>query len=153
MVRPRPETKFRPEDRRPVGFPAIGALLVFGAAMAALAGTSLIWRGGFLEPMWRLNRDAYQKLAPLGAVVGIAFVLLSGMLAAAGIGWFRRRRWGWVLTVIIIATQLLGGVANFLTRDFIGGATGIIMAGALLWYLLQPAVQAFFRSRVGSKEF
>ena len=114
--------------------------------MAALAATSLIWQGTFLESMWRLNPDAYQKLAPLGVVVGIAFVFLSAMLAAAGIGWFRRRFWGWVLAVATIATQVLGGVVNFLTRDFIGGATGIIIAGALLWYLLQPAVRAFFRT-------
>jgi len=146
MVRPRHETKLRPEGRPPLGFTAIGAFLFFGAGMAALAATSLIWRGTFLEPMWRLNPDAYQKLAPLGAVVGIAFVLLSAMLAAAGIGWFRRRFWGWVLAVAIIAAQVLGGVVNLLRRDFISGAIGIIIAGALLWYLLQPAVRAFFRT-------
>jgi len=146
MVRPLHETKLRPEGRPPLGFAAIGAFLFFGSGMAALAATSLIWRGTLLEPMWRLNPDAYQKLAPLGAVVGMAFVFLSAMLAAAGIGWFRRRFWGWVLAVAIIATQVLGGVVNLLRRDVIGGATGIIIAGALLWYLLQPAVRAFFRT-------
>jgi hypothetical protein len=49
--------------------------------------------------------------------VGIAFLFLSAVLAAEGIAWLRRRLWGWWLAVIVIATQVLGNLANiFLGR-------------------------------------
>jgi hypothetical protein len=40
---------------------AIGVFLFFGAVMASLAGTTLIWRGTFLDHMWVLNALAYNS--------------------------------------------------------------------------------------------
>jgi hypothetical protein len=37
----------------------------------------------------------------------------------AGIGWFRRRLWGWRLVVVIIATQVLGDVVSFVRGDLL----------------------------------
>ena len=128
----------------PRGVSAIGIFLFFGATMAALAGTTLIWRGTALDRVWVLNATAYRQLAPLGRIVGILFLVLSATLAAAGTGWFRRRLWGWRLAVGIIATQLLGDLVNFLMGDFVRGGTGFAIAGALLLYLLRPKVRAAF---------
>ena len=128
----------------PRGVSAIGIFLFFGATMAALAGTTLIWRGTALDRVWVLNATAYRQLAPLGRIVGILFLVLSATLAAAGTGWFRRRLWGWRLAVGIIATQVLGDLVNFLMGDFVRGGTGIAIAGALLLYLLRPEVRAAF---------
>lgn len=79
-----------------------------------------------------------------GPGVGIAFLLLSGLMAIAGIGWFRRRHWGWRLAVAIIAVQVLGDLVNFLRGDFILGRIGSITAGALLWYLFSENVKKIF---------
>lgn len=128
----------------PRGVSAIGIFLFFGATMASLAGTTLIWRGTALDRVWVLNATAYRQLAPLGRIVGILFLVLSATLAAAGTGWFRRRLWGWRLAVGIIATQVLGDLVNFLMGDFVRGGTGIAIAGALLLYLLRPEVRAAF---------
>jgi hypothetical protein len=128
----------------PRGVSAIGIFLFFGATMAALAGTTLIWRGTALDRVWVLNATAYRQLAPLGRIVGILFLVLSATLAAAGTGWFRRRLWGWRLAVGIIATQVLGDLVNFLMGDFVRGGTGFAIAGALLLYLLRPEVRAAF---------
>ena len=122
----------------------MGIFLFFGATMASLAGTTLIWRGTALDRVWVLNATAYRQLAPLGRIVGILFLVLSATLAAAGTGWFRRRLWGWRLAVGIIATQLLGDLVNFLMGDFVRGGTGFAIAGALLLYLLRPEVRAAF---------
>jgi hypothetical protein len=40
------------------------------------------------------------------------FLLLSGSMAVAGVGWIRRRYWGWRLTVVRIATQVLGDLVT-----------------------------------------
>jgi len=126
------------------GFTAVGIFFFFGAIMASLAATTLLWRGTALDRLWALNPIAYKQLAPWGSMVGVFFLLLGAALTAAGIGWFRRRVWGWRLAVVIIATQVLGDVVNCVRGDFLRGGTGVIIAGALLMFLLQPKIKATF---------
>jgi hypothetical protein len=127
-----------------LGFTAVGIFLLFGATMASLAATTLLWRGTLLDRLWDLNPIAYKQLAPLGNTIGILFLLLGAALTAAGIGWFRRRLWGWRLAVVIIATQVLGGVVNCVRGDLLRGGTGFIIAAALLLFLLQHKVRTAF---------
>jgi hypothetical protein len=126
------------------GFTEIGIFLFFGAVMASLAATTLLWRGTALDRVWALNPTAYKQLAPLGRIVGILFLGLGAALIAAGIGWFRRRLWGWRLAVVIIFTQVLGDVVNCVRGDWLRGGTGVIIAGALLLFLLRPRTRATF---------
>jgi hypothetical protein len=126
------------------GFTAIGIFLFFGAIMAILAATTLLWRGTALDRVWTLNPGAYKQLAPLGRWVGIAFLLLGSALSTAGLGWFRHRLWGWRLAVVIIAVQVLGDVYSCVRGDWLRGGTGVIIAGALLLYLLQGRIRAAF---------
>ena len=101
------------------GFTAIGVFLFFGAVMASLAATTLLWRGTALDRVWALNPIAYKQLAPLGGAVGVLFLLLGAALTTAGIGWFRRRLWGWRLAVVIIAIQVLGDLVNCVSGDWL----------------------------------
>ena len=126
------------------GFTAIGICLFLGAVMASLAGTTLLWRGTALDRLWALNPTAYKQLAPLGGIVGIFFLVLGAALITAGIGWFRRRLWGWRLALVIVSTQVLGDVVNCVRGDWLRGGTGAIIAGALLLFLLQPRIRATF---------
>lgn len=132
------------DDGKPPGFAAIGVFLFFGGAMAGLAATTLLLPGTPLDRAWTLNPTAYTQLSPLGTKVGILFLLLTVALAASGIGWFRRRLWGWRLAVAIVGTQILGDVVNLVRGDLLRGGTGVIIAGALLLYLLRPRVRAGF---------
>jgi hypothetical protein len=133
-----------PSRRAPTGFLAIGMFLFFGATMASLAATTLLWPGTALDRLWILNPTAYKHLAPLGGRVGILFLLLSAALIAAGIGWFRRRLWGWRLAVGIITTQVLGDVVNCVRGNWLGGGTGVLIAGALLLFLLRSRFKNSF---------
>ena len=129
---------------KPRGFTAIGVFLFFGAVMATLAATSLLRRGTPLDRLWALNPTAYNQLAPLGGIVGIFFLALAATLMTAGIGWFRRRLWGWRLAVAIIATQVLGDFVNCVRGDWLRGGTGVIIAGVLLLFLFKPRIRAAF---------
>jgi len=126
---------------------AIGVFLYFGAIMACLMGTPLIWRGTLLDHMWALNAPAYKQLSPFGKTVGIPFLVLSAALAAAGVGWFGRRLWGWRLTVVAIAIQILGDLVGIFMGHFVRGATGVTITGGLLFYPLRPEVRAAFVAR------
>jgi hypothetical protein len=130
--------------RKPGGFNAIGIFLFFGAVMAGLAAITLLWQRTPLDRLWVLNQMAYNRLVPMGRTVGILFLLLSVALAMAGIGWFRRRPWGWRLAVVIIATQVVGDLVNCVRGDLLRGATGVIVAGALLLFLWRPKVRDSF---------
>jgi hypothetical protein len=125
---------------------AVGIFLLFGSTMALLAGVTLAWKGTALDRIWLLNPFAYQRLAPSGRLVGIAFLFLSTLLAIAAVGWFKRRRWGWWLTVAIIATQVLGNAVNLDLGHVLEGATGVLIAGFLLFYLTRPRVRTAFPS-------
>jgi hypothetical protein len=128
------------------GIIAVGVFLFFGAAMALLAGSTLIWRGTILDPTWVINAAAYARLAPFGKRIGIPFLLLGAILTVAGTGWFRRRVWGWQLAVAVIATQVVADLANAFLGDIVRGVIGFVIAGALLFYLLRPEVRSAFAS-------
>ena len=112
--------------------------------MAALAATTLLWPGSVLDRVWVLNQAAYRQLLPLGRSIGLLFFLLSVLLAFSSIGWFKHRLWGWRLAVAVIATQVAGDFINLVRGDLLRGGTGLIIAGALLIYLLRPRVRAAF---------
>jgi hypothetical protein len=133
-----------PSRKAPTGFPAVGIFLFFGATMASLAATTLLWPSTALDRLWVLNPKAHEQLAPLGGTVGTLFLVLGVALTAAGIGWFRRRLWGWRLAVGIIATQVVGDVVNCVRGDWLRGGTGVVIAGALLLFLLSPKIRAAF---------
>jgi len=80
----------------------------------------------------------------MGSAGGSLFLLLSATLATAAIGWFQRCLWAWRLAIAIIATQVVGDFFNLVRGDMLGGAVGVTIAGALLYYLLRPSVREAF---------
>jgi Na+/melibiose symporter-like transporter len=112
--------------------------------MAALAGTTLLVPRTTLDSAWALNPSAYQQLTSIRNVAGPLFLLLSLLLIFSAVGWFRRRRWGWILAVAIISTQIIGDVVNLLRGDWQRGTVGVIVAGTLLLYLFTPGIRADF---------
>jgi hypothetical protein len=123
---------------------AVGVFLVFGACMSGLAGSTLVWQGTLLDRVWVLNPEAYRRLAPLGGTVGPLFLLLSATMVMTAVGWFQRRRWGWALATAIISTQVAGDCINLVRGDFLRGGIGLMIASALLVFLLRPKVHNLF---------
>ena len=128
----------------PRGIMGVGIFLLFGTAMAFLAGTTLVWPGTALDHAWALNQPAHRELAPFGRMIGIPFLLLGATLLTAAVGWFRRALWGWRLAVALIAAQVIGNIVNLFLGHIAEGATGFAIATALLAYLLLPRVKTVF---------
>ena len=134
------------EAQRPRGFVAIGLFFVFGATMAAYAAVTLLKPGTFLDALWALNKRGHAGLMVLGKSAALLFIVLSTLLAMAAAGWFRRRYWGWLLGVTIIAINALGDLVNVARGEAIKGAAGVAIAGLLLMYMTRPRIRTYFRS-------
>jgi dolichol kinase len=122
----------------------MGIFLFLGSSMAALAAFTLLWRGTLVDRVWKLNPSAYSQLLSHPRSFGCGFGLLSLALFVAGYGWFRQRFWGWNLAVVIVSMQVLGDAANCIRGDYGRGVIGLLIAGALLAYLLSPGVKNTF---------
>ena len=133
-------------EQSTVGMQAITAFLVFAMLMACFAGATLIWRGTVLERAWALNPQAYARLAAMGRSPAILFLILAALLAAAAVGWVKRRFWGWLLVVLIISGQILGAAVNAFFGEPIRGLAGFAIAGGLLMYLGRSKVRSRFAS-------
>src|SRR5277367_6229185 len=124
------------------GLIAMGAFLLFGATTATLAGFMLLFPGTILEPLWKLNPMAGEQLHQLGPA--IAFLALGAVMLVTAIGWMKSRFWAWALAVVIIASQVVGDLANAIRGQYLQGAVGVLIAGALLIYLVRPKVRTAF---------
>ena len=112
--------------------------------MAFLAAVTLTWRGTVLDRVWALNPTGHLQLSALGGKAGMLFAILGVILAAAGIGWFKKFLWAWRLAILLIATQVIANIGNILLGRTLEGVIGIIASGTLLFYLRWRRVRAVF---------
>jgi hypothetical protein len=129
---------------RPRGFQAIGIFFIFGAAMAGYAAFTLLLPGTALDALWALNKEAHAELVLVGGIAGGMFIVLSGVLAGAAVGWLRRRTWGWWLGVVIVSINAAGDLANLARGEVVKGAVGVAIAGGLLIYVTRAGVRGYF---------
>ena len=125
-------------------FTALGIFFYFAMTMALYAGITLLHPGTVLDRLWSLNPDAHRDLLPFRKLAGVLFLLLAAVAATAGLGWFRRRIWGWWLAVVGISTQVLGDCVNLMRGDLLRGGAGLLIGGALLIYLLSDDIKSNF---------
>lgn len=125
-------------------FTAVGFFFYFAMTMASYAAFTLLHPGTVLDRLWVLNPRAHQDLLVFRRPAGVLFVLIAAVAATAGLGWFRRRVWGWRLAVLGICTQVVGDCVNLLRGDFLRGGTGLAIGGALLIYLLSGKIRRNF---------
>jgi hypothetical protein len=133
------------EDQRPRGFVPIGVFFLFGATMAAYAAVTLLKPGTALDRLWALNKTGHLQLATWGKSAGLGFVVLSALMFATAIGWFRRRYWGWLLGTAIIGINATGDLINGVMGEWLKGAVGVAIAGLLLFYMTRVGVRNYFR--------
>ena len=136
----------------PRGFVAVGSFLFFGSSMAALAAFTLLWRGTVLDRVWKLNPLAYSQLLPHARLFGSGFLLLSVALFVAGYGWFRHSLWAWKLAVVIIGLQMFGDGMNCIRGDYFRGLTGLLIASALMLYLLRSGIKLAFSENLNREQ-
>jgi hypothetical protein len=122
----------------------LGLFFAAGSLISLTAGASLLFPGGPLEPMWRLNpsaRDGFGRLGGWSAAL-MAAVCLACALSAFGL--LRGATWGRWVALCVLGLNLLGDATHATLGHDFRAAIGIPVAGALLAYLLSPRVVRYF---------
>ena len=124
----------------PIGMKLLALFFAFGACMCALTIWLLLFPGGALDSLWRLNPEAYAAFQRIGGLSILLMVIVGVACALAAIGLARNAKWGRWLGILILAANLLGDLTNAFVRHDLRTLIGVPIAGAMIFYLakLEP---------------
>jgi uncharacterized membrane protein (DUF2068 family) len=119
----------------------VAAFLFAATAIAAVAGCSLIWPNALLDRLWELNKPGAAAFRNLGAIAGLALLLLGAGTLAAGAGLLQGKRWAWWFAVVLFAIDGAGDVVSLVvTADWLRSAAGMAICSAFLYALSRSRV-------------
>jgi hypothetical protein len=128
---------------------ALAAFFIFGTCASGFSFLTLLAPGTALDVLWRVNPTGHSALRQ-AAEWGIALMgIVSLVCALTARGLWLRRRWGYRLAIAMLAANLLGDVFNAFVLGDRRTLIGLPIAGALIAYLLTPAVRSVFRGEPG----
>jgi hypothetical protein len=122
----------------------LSAFFALGAVISATSLVALLFPGGILEPMWRINPRAREQFQVMGIWGPVLMAVVSTACAAASVGLWRGRRFGYLLGVTLLTVSLLGDLANALLGVEPRAWVGVPVAAALLALLTSRSSRAFF---------
>ncbi|PYK91355.1 MAG: hypothetical protein DME40_06880 [Verrucomicrobia bacterium] len=118
----------------------LALFFAFGACMCALTIWLLLFPGGALDSLWRLNPEAHAAFQRIGGLLILLMVIVGVACALAAIGLARNAKWGRWLGILILAANLVGDLTNAFVRHDLRTLIGVPIAGAMIFYLakLEP---------------
>jgi len=124
----------------PIGRKLLALFFAFGACMCALTIWLLLFPGGALDSLWRLNPEAHAAFQRIGGLLILLMVIVGVACALAAIGLARNAKWGRWLGILILAANLVGDLTNAFVRHDLRTLIGVPIAGAMIFYLakLEP---------------
>ena len=124
----------------PIGMKLLALFFAFGACMCALTIWLLLFPGGALDSLWRLNPEAHAAFQRIGGLLILLMVIVGVACALAAIGLARNAKWGRWLGILILAANLLGDLTNAFVRHDLRTLIGVPIAAAMIFYLakLEP---------------
>ena len=124
------------EQRIPLGIKLLSAFFAFGAAMCVLTIVMLLFPGGALEPIWRLNPEAHATFQSIGKLSILLMLIVGVGCGAAAFGLAKRTRWGTPLALSILSINLVGDLLNAFVRHDPRTLIGLPIGGAMIAYLV-----------------
>ena len=119
----------------PIGIKLLALFFAFGACMCALTMGLLLFPGGPLDSLWRLNSEAHSAFQWIGRSSILLMAIVGVACASAGIGLARNATWGRWLGILILAVNLVGDLTNAFVRHDLRTLVGVPIAGAMIFYL------------------
>lgn len=132
------------QARRLGGLFLVAVFFAIATCILVGVGLTLLTPGSKLEIIWRIYPARRALLMPYRFWLGPGFLLLAIVMASASIGCFRHRIWGWWLAMGIFLVNGLSDAVQILLGRFLEGGIGVLVAGAVLFYLSRPKVRGAF---------
>lgn len=131
-------------EPRPLGVAVLTVFCVVATVIALSSAVSLLWPGGPLEPMWRLNPPARAGFASMGpwAIVLLGTVAIASAFSAVGL--WRGREWGRRVVVAGIALNALADLTNAVVQHDARTLIGVPVAAVVIAYLCSRPVRRYF---------
>ncbi len=123
-------------QRVPLGIKLLSAFFAIGAVICLITIIALLFPGGPLEPIWRLNPDAHTAFQQIGRWSILLMFVVGLACASAAIGLATRARWGRQLALGILIVNLIGDLLNAFARHDLRTLIGLPIGGAMIAYLL-----------------
>jgi len=125
----------------------LALFFAFGACMCALTIWLLLFPGGALDSLWRLNPEAHAAFQRIGGLLILLMVIVGVACALAAIGLARNAKWGRWLGILILAANLVGDLTNAFVRHDLRTLIGVPIAGAMIFYLAKLEAQMTKKGR------
>lgn len=123
---------------RPTGVTILAVLAIIGAVFALFGGLASLAGGAIL------GATGAGGVGGFVAVMGIFLIAMGILYAAAAYGLFKRQRWAWYLAMAGAALGAVLALLNLAGGDVFSALVGLVLNGVVIWYLLNPDVQAWF---------
>lgn len=130
---------------RPRRISALSLFFGFGAAISFLCVIALLFPGGLLEPMWRLNPRAHSAFVSMGPWAIALLVPLSAACGITGAGLWYLKSWGYYLAIVLLLCNLIGDLYNTISGTEPRAAIGIPVVITILFFITRPAIRSIFR--------
>ena len=130
--------------RRLLGVTLLSIFFLFGALMCLVTVIALIFPGGLLDPLWRLNPDAHRAFQRIGGWAILLMAIAGTACLLSAIGLATRARWGRQLAVGVLAVNLVGDAVAAVLRHDPRTLIGLPIGGAMILYLLSGRVLRYF---------
>jgi hypothetical protein len=119
----------------PLGIKAIALFFAFGTGMSALTALLLCFPGSSLDLVWNLNPEAHDGFRLIGGPAVLLMAVVAASCAAAGIGLWRIRGWGYWIAVAVLSINVIGDILNFVVRHDWRTLIGLPVGGAMILFL------------------
>ncbi len=114
----------------------LAAFFAFGLTACTVTIVALVFSGGVLDGVWKLNPEAHAGFQRIGTLWSVLLMLVVGMAcAAASYGLAKGRWWGRRLAIGILIVNLIGDCANATVRRDPRILIGLPIGGAMVVYL------------------
>ena len=123
----------------PIGVKLLALFFAFGACMCGLTIGLLLFPGGVLDSLWRLNPEAHAAFQQMDRLSILLMAVVGVACASAAIGLARNARWGPWLGILILVVNLVGDLTNTFVRHDLRTLIGVPIAGAMILYLAREA--------------
>ncbi len=123
----------------------IGYFLILGVVILFSTGMSLFLPETFWSKIWFIKKPEYRQMLAYSVLIGCGFWMLAVVMGISAVGWFRKRQWGWVMTICIFLLNGLSDSLRFVTGNYIEGSIGVIITSCIIFYLTRSGVKRYFK--------